>query len=311
MTTPAYGFAAQLGVDTVSPVTKRFDFDSENLVLSEDFKDTNGLRGTRARSVERIRQGNRHVGGSIKFMPTAAELALLLPWITGGVPSGGPAVTYPLAEALSSRFVAVDRVQKVFTINGCVVDRCTIDGRQGEPLEVTLDVVGIDETIGAAGSFPVLALDETNSPFMFSDLVLSINAASTQAKSVQIVLDNSIDKDRFFNVQTATALIAMDRHVTLNTSLPYGDSSALYGLGPTGSAVTATFSNGGAVFTVTFPKVDVPPTFPGYRREAGGDACDGGICLEERCQPGMHPHVEPRAVRARCCFRARNKSASL
>lgn len=285
-TTPAYGFQTAIGIDTANPVTKRFDFQSENLILSEDFKDTNGLRGTRSRAGERIVAGIRHVAGQITLQPNSLELANLLQWIMGGTPTGTPAVTYPLADALQTRFVTVDRVAKVFTYNGCVVDKCHIKGSQGEPLVITLDVCGLDETIAAAGSFPVIALDTTTQPFMFFELAITIGGVTYQAKDVDITIDNAIDKDRFFNSLTATALIAMDRHITVSFSLPYGDATTVYGLGAAGTAVVATFTNGGAVLTLTMGRVAFPRHSPSVagRQEVmlpfSGTAYKNGSTLE-------------------------------
>lgn len=280
---PIYGFQAQLGIDTASTVTKRFDFQSESLACDEEFIDTNGLRGTRAHAVERLRQGNRRVGGQIRLQPTAVELANILEWILGGTKSG---TTYPLADALTDRYVVVDRGSKVFSYNGVVVDKCTIRGAQGEPLDVTLDVVGKDETVGNSGTFPSLTLDTTTGPFIFTDLAFSINATTVQAKEVEIVIDNKVDKDRFFNSQTATALYAMDRVITLKTSLPYGDANALYNTGVGGVATTATFTNGATSLLFDFAKVAFPrksPTVPG-REEVmlplEGTAYKSGTTLE-------------------------------
>jgi hypothetical protein len=262
---PVYPFATQLGIDTAATVTKRFDFQAADVVLAEDFVDTNGLRGTRARAVERLRQGNRRVGGPLRLQPTAVEMANLLAWIMGGSPTGSPTVTYPLADTLADRYVVIDRGSKVFSYNGCRVNRATFRGAQGQPLDLTLDVVGIDETLGNSGTFPALTLDVTTVPFMFTDLVFVLNAVTVQALEVEITIDNAIDTNRFFNSQIATALIATDRHVTLNTRLSYGDQSALYGTGVGGVAATATFTAGGQVLTFTFAKVAFPRHSPPTR----------------------------------------------
>lgn len=262
-----HGWSGKLGVHANNPVELRFDFQSESLAVNEAFIDTNGLRGTRSRSIERVRQGNRRIGGQIRMQPTAVELAALLPWILGANASGN---TYALADTLQSRYVTVDRSIKVSTYNGVVVDRATFRAGQGEPLDLTLDVCGLDETIGNSGTFPDLSLDLTTQPFVFTDLALVINATTVNAKSIELVIDNAIDKERFFNSQTAVSLPPMDRHVYLNTQLPYGDASALYGTGAGGVACTATFTNGGTSLLFSLVKVAFPrrsPTFVAGRQE--------------------------------------------
>jgi hypothetical protein len=289
MTAPVYGYQAQLGIDTANPVTVRYDFQTENLALDEHFVDTNGLRGTRARSIERIRAGNRYVHGQLHMQPTAVELAGLLPWILYGAPSGSGTVTYPLADAMpTARYIAVDLGESVNTYNGCQVDRCTIRGSQGQPMDFMIDVVGIDETVGANGTFPALSLDTTTGPFMFTDLVLSVNSTTYIAKDFELIIDNAIDKERFYNSQTLTAAIAMDRHITLQTHLPAGIAEAVYGVGPGGMPVVATFTGGGtSVLTLTFVKVAFPrksPTYVAGRNEEllpmMGTAYKSGATLE-------------------------------
>ncbi len=240
---PSYGYATQIGIGTTSTVDHRLDFQSESLAVAEDFVDTNGLRGTRSHSVERVRAGIRHIGGSISLQPTALELSHLLPWILGTDASG---TTFALAETCQARYVSVDRVAKVFTYDNCRVNRATFRASQGSPLSVDLDVIGVDEAIANAASFPSLSIDLTTGPYMFHDCVLNIAGTGYSAKEVTIVIDNGLDSDRFFNSQTlSTAFNAKDRHISVSTSLPYGDAAAVYGSGAAGVAVNATFTNGG------------------------------------------------------------------
>jgi hypothetical protein len=257
-------FQGQLGIDTNATVTLRQDYVHEDVKVQEEFKDTNGLRGTREHDITRVRAGNRRIGGPITMEPTAVEWAALLPWILGGTPSG---TTYPLADsAPTGRYVVVDRGAKVFSYNGCQVDRATIRGSEGNALEVTLDVVGIDESVGNSGTFPSLSLDTTTGPFMFTDSsgAVSINSATTNIKNIEIVIDNQIDKGRFYNSQTLVTVQPMDRHITVAFDVPYGDSSALYNTGAGGVAVTATFTNGTVSIAFSFVKVTFPRESPTY-----------------------------------------------
>lgn len=256
-----FGWAGQLGVSASNPVDARFDFQSESLALDENFVDTNGLRGTRARAIERLRQGNRAVSGQIRLQPTAVELAALLPWILGANASG---TTFALADTLQTRYVSVDRSLKVFTYDTVAVDRATFRASQGEPLELTLDVVGKDETIGNSGTFPSLSIDITTGPFIFTDLVFVISGTTVNARSIELVIDNRIDRNRYFNSQTLVTAQPMDRMITLTTQLPYGDHSALYGTGVAGVATTATFTNGATSLLFSMVKVAFPRKSPNY-----------------------------------------------
>jgi hypothetical protein len=153
-----WGYVSQLGIGTTSTVDQRLDYLSESLACQEEFPDTGGLRGTRSHAVERVRAGIRRVAGTITLQPTAVELSYLLPWILGANASG---TTYALADALQSRYVSVDRGAKVFLYDAVWVDSATFRATQGSPLSVTLNLVGSDETVNNAGTFPSLTLDTT------------------------------------------------------------------------------------------------------------------------------------------------------
>lgn len=262
---PIYGFQGQLLINSV-----RYDFLSESLACREDFVDTSGLRGSRSHVIERVRAGIRRVAGQITMQPTAVELATLLPWIHGAAASG---TSYPLGDSLASFAYTIELARddgtdgKVFTYTYCRVNRATFRASQGAPLTVTLDVVGSDETVGNAGGRGAGTIDTTTGPFMFHDLALSIASTSYSAKEVEVVIDNHIDTERFFNSQTLSATTnAFDRSITLRTSLPYGDAEAVYATGSSGVAVVATYTNGAVSLAQTFVKVAFPrrsPTMPG------------------------------------------------
>lgn len=267
---PTYGWQSQLGIDTVNPITQRFDFDDEELVLDEEFVDENGLRGTLARSGERVQQGIRRVHGTIRMQPTAQELTLLLPWILWGTPSGSGTVTYPLADWSASntnisRYVTIDRGSKVFTMNGVVVNKATFHAAQNEPLNVDLELVGIDETPASGGTFPSLNLDVTKQPLNFWGLGITVGGTTVMCPSFQLTIDHALDTERFFNNQTVTALPSTDRHVTIAHDLPFGDYSAEYGLGVGGATEVLTFSNGVSTLTMTLNCVKYPRKSPRVR----------------------------------------------
>lgn len=259
-----WGYVGQLGISASNPVDARFDFLNESLACSEEFPDTGGLRGTRSHVVERVRQGIRRVGGGITMQPTAVEWAALLPWIQGANASG---TTYALADALQSRYVTVDRGAKVFTYSACFVDSATIRASQGQPLQLSLNLVGSDETVANSGTFPALTLDTTTNAFMFHDCVISIGGVSYSSRNFEMTINNHVDRERFFNSQVlSTATQAMDRNISVGFSLPYGDATAAYATGASGVAVTATFTNGAVSLAFSLVKVCFPrrsPTWPG------------------------------------------------
>lgn len=256
MTVPAYGSACQLGIDTVSTVTKRFDFIGESLALKETFTTADGLRGTRTRSISRVRAGNRVVAGQLTLQPNTAEMVLLLPWILGGTASG---TSYPLAETVPSRYVVVDRVTKVVSYTTVRVNKALFRGQEGKPLELILDLIGCDESVGNAATFPSLTVDMATPPWMFSDMVLSVNSNPYSCKSFELTVDNMLDSGRFFNSQTLnTNFNAKDRKISVRTSLPYADAVAAYNVGAGGCPTVATFTNGVDILTLTMAHVAYP-----------------------------------------------------
>jgi hypothetical protein len=263
-----YGMQTKLGIDTVNPVTARFDFVSESLVKDEGIINANGLRGTLSHHVNRVRKGIQPITGTIGMNPTAAEWALLMPWVTDGTPTGSPVVTYPLGDTATTRFVTIDRLSKVFTYASVGVDVLRVQGRRNEPITAELDLVATTETVANAGTFPAINIIEGTHPFVFHDLVLSVNAVTVRPSEMTFTLNKMIDKDRFLNSQTLVTVQSQDREVMLNTKLPYGDYFALYDAGAPdgGVAAVATFTYAGTVMTFTFPAIVFPaksPQIPG------------------------------------------------
>lgn len=261
----AIGTLGKLGIGAASPVTYALDFQSEGIVKRQESVNGNGVRGTRSHTVERTRAGLQRIGGPLSLQPNSADIHQLLPWVLGtnGTVVSGTNKQYILAEGVQSRYVTVDRHAKVFTYATTGVDRCTIRGDQGALVGFDLDLIAATESVGNAGTFPAIYTDVTTNPFILSDLTLSVNSTSVTAKGFEVSISNDIDRDRFFNSNTLTALVARDREVTFKTRLPYGDFTALYDLGAaTGIAVTATLTNGTSVMVVTMPKVVFPPMSP-------------------------------------------------
>lgn len=261
----AAGMLTKLGIDSANPVTKRFDFVRESLACREEFIDGNGLRGTLSHSIERVRQGRRRITGQLIMQPNAVEMALLLPWILGTAGAGSPTVTYALSDSTLTRYVAIDRnAGNLFTYDTVAVNRAVFRSAEGQPLEVELDLIGKDETV--SGSFPAISIDTANGPFVFSDLVLTVNSATATPKSFELTIDNHIDPERFFNSLTLASAVKHDRTITFSTSLPWADFTALYNTGVGGVAASAVFTNSSAVLTMTIVKVALPresPTIPG------------------------------------------------
>lgn len=237
----------------------RYDFHSNTLSRKDEYIDTNGLRGTRARSVERNLDNIYRVNGQVRMFPTPTELRTLLPLCNGTAETGAGPYTYPLAETITGYTHVVDKVGKVFTYAGVLVSKYRIHGAQGnEAIGLDLDLLGTTESEGAAGSFASTAIDIATKPWYYAQSALTIAGSSFTPQNWSISVDHHIDADRFFNSQTlSTGTNAMDRTIDFECVLPYGDSVAAYltHSAATGVAVIVTLTNGVYILTLSMVKV--------------------------------------------------------
>ena len=259
------GFQSRLGIDTATPVTKGYDFsDTCELALSGENVDASGIRGLRERQSERVRQGLLRIAGAIAFTPSLADLegaAGLMQWILGGTPSSG---SYPISDSLSPRYVTIDKVTKVCTYPGVIVNKATLQSSEGTPLKLTLDLIGTTETVDAAGTFPSGSSISYNldPPLMHFDAVLTMLGSSRQVKSFTLTLDNMIDA-KFYNSQSATALQTKDRKITLDCQVPYtAENADLYNQGVAGASATLAVSYASSTLQFTLGALQVPPQGP-------------------------------------------------
>ena len=260
------GVLGKLGIGSANPVTQRLNYVSEDFTRKDEVIDGNGIRGTRSGDIELVMDGIQRVNGPVNLIPTALEFSYLLEWILGGTPTGSGTVTYPLADTIPTRFVTVDRREKVFTYAGVGVNTATFRASRGTPLSVELGLIGQTETPANSGTFPAIELDVSTKPFVFHNLVLSVEATTVSCAEFMLSVNNMIDADRYFNSQTLTAVNALDREIRFGTSLPYGDYEAIraaMNAGAGGMSVAATFAVGNTALVFTLPAVAVPMRAPG------------------------------------------------
>lgn len=252
------GMLGRLGIGAASPVDKRLEFVTEALILDESVFDGSGIRGSRSHDIARQRLSLQRVFGPIRLQPNAVELSYILEWILGGSPTGSGTVTYPLANTLPTKYVTIDRGSYVYTIDGAAIDSATFRGSPGEPLTVDLNILGKSVTPASAGTFPAISFNDANGPFMHHDLVATINSSAASIAEIQIMINNYLDRDRFFNSRTLVSAVARDRQITGNIVIPHEAVTTFYGAGGSGVAVVGTWTNGGAVLTMTMPKFLYP-----------------------------------------------------
>lgn len=253
------GYASAIAIDAGSTPTLCYEFMSESMQKRTSIIDGSGLRGSRSHRSERTRFGNSTVGGTLTFEPSPEELALLLPWIMGAAGSG---TTYALAETLPTRNITIDKVAKVMKYTNCVVNRATFSGSEGQPMMLTVDVVGVDETIGNAGSFAATTYTNT-APFMFTDSVATLVAGARNVKTWSVVIDNALDV-LWYNSVNATDITPRDRIISFSCQNPYTSAETdLYNqtlLGTSNSTLVLAFANYSLTFT--FATLQFPSMSP-------------------------------------------------
>lgn len=249
------GYANRLGYSATGAgtATAEFEFlEGTSLGLSENFIDTNGIRGTRSHGSERVRRGTRRVDGNILMAPTPVELATLLPLIFGGTPSG---TSYPLGESLTLFDLYGVRDGTVYTYDECAVESATFSATEGGPMQLSMQVVGKDET--AAGSMGSVSVDLTTQPFVLHDAAVSVASSSREVSAFELTIQNVLEV-KFRNSATPTQIKATDRIVTLSLPISLGTDGALYGSAVGGVAATITLTNGAVSLAFSMTKVQAP-----------------------------------------------------
>ena len=264
MGTPAIGARAKMAIDAALPFDGSsipLEFVNENVRMVQRHVQSEGIRGTRSRSKERVRIGQEQITGTITLHPSPTELAALLPYIMG---AAGVSGVYDLGESLTAFQLMIDRVTKVFTYAGCKVGRAVFSGSQGQPLELRLDVEGQTETVSAAGGFPAITPD-TDTMFILSDatLELAADASAVQFRQFELTIDNVLDADRYMNSVTRAEIAATDRVITLSLGMMYtADEVDLYDQSIAGGSGTLTFTNGNQSIEFDFPNLKAEAESP-------------------------------------------------
>lgn len=251
-------YDVMVGIDTANPTTAAFEVLSCTLKSEESHHDPSGLRGIRDHQSERVRGGLISNRGIIEMEPSPEEWALLLPWIMGA-PAVGTA--YALADTLSSRYVQVDRVAKVYTYDEVYVNSATIRGSEGQAVSLSMELVGKTETEGNAGTFPAISPLLTP-PFMFQEGVLTLLSSARAFSDFTLTINNALDV-RYMNSRTATRIRPSDRIVTFDCTVPNDTTNSdLYGQAVAGAAATLVFSppapHTGYSMTFTFGRLQFP-----------------------------------------------------
>ena len=266
MTTGADGWDSNLLIEAALPFTSGatpLRYKAESLAKASTILNDTGMDGSRSQHSELSRFGQSTVSGQITldWSPTCG--VVLLPLILGGNASG---TTFPLADTLPAWQYQIDRATKVFTYTDVVVNKGTWKGTSGGPLELILDLLGVDENVGDAGSGQAYTVP-LDPPYVFSDLTISVAGTSRSIFDVELTVDNKLAA-RYANSNTPTRISPADkRDVMITFTTPFGSTEVdMYNAALGGIAVTLVATNGNYSTTWTMAKVQFPamtPVVPG------------------------------------------------
>jgi len=214
-----------------------------------------GLRGSRSHLDTDQRFGPKRVSGTIEMEPSAAELATIMNYAFGN--SG------VVSDALLTADILVDKVAPavangtgVFAYNACKIDRCVIAATQGQPLRLTLDVVGTTE----AGNQTAINAPNSAGYYIHSDVTLTLQNAAREVQGFTLTIDNRIDKERFMNATTLRTLVEQDRVVDLQAIIPWTDATQdLYDQALAGAGGVLALNDGTTAHNFIFGVLQVPP----------------------------------------------------
>lgn len=245
-------------LDDVDANSTHVDIVSETLTAEHSLTESEGVRGTRSRTEERVRRGLVNVGGNLTTHPSPTELDVLLYPIMGTAKTTSN--VFALAETIPEFDFMVDKVAKVYDFQDLKVNSATFSGSPGQPLELALDLVGKTMTEGNAGTFPAVTPD-TDSMYVFTDSAFTYNSTEYEINDFNLTIDNLVETRFGSGSVTATSIDATDRRVTLTVTSPFTSSeTALYTFssvaGADGSLV---LTNGSQVLTFAFANMKLAP----------------------------------------------------
>jgi hypothetical protein len=247
----------------------RLDFKDFSPGVRREILDMNGTRGKYDKDTERNRENRVRVNPRYSGEPTALDWAGILPWVLGAAPSG---TSYPLGDAARTKFVRFDPSQgKRWQLDDVAVDSATIRSGSGQGVSVELELIGKTYS-NPVGAFPAGNLDVSTQPFIFSDCVLTWNGVARQVKELSVRVANNIDRERFLNSLTLTALNKLHREITWSVQVPSGDYDDLWesGIDADGASLSAVFTNGAVSLSLVSTSVRLQPASPDHPFQAEG-----------------------------------------
>lgn len=235
---------------TFDTSSERWEFKSESIKKKLTILNAGGIRGTRSNPKEATAAGPYEVGGNLSLNNVSPYLLdFWLPRILGANESTD---TFAVAETLQAFGMLFNRVGEEFEYTDCYVNKATFRGRQGELVELELEIWGVTEVPGTAIPSVAIDISAASAPYTFCQGVLTLGGTAYTMMDFEVIIDNMLER-RFGNSCTATSITPKDRMVYVNCTVPFTsvEDAALYdfahagiagSIALTGSAISTTFT---------------------------------------------------------------------
>ncbi len=218
------GCLTKLWIGSSTSAAVLLDIIDESLRSVATFVDGNGLKGTRSRYIQQVREGEKPAGGSISLYPRPVDLTTLLPLMTGGTIASN---TITFGDTLPSTNIykmLSPTSTNSFTYATAEIARWTLSCARGGMLRLDMDWIAKTEASSTSVGMPTVGLDVTTFPLMFHDTVLTLGASTYSPTGFSLTCDNGL-LARFETSRTATDIYASDLNVFLSHNIPKSDIS--------------------------------------------------------------------------------------
>jgi hypothetical protein len=207
------------------------------------------------------------VSGPVSFNVRPADARWFLPLILGTAFATN--VIKAGAQCPFFRVGHLDSIQNImYTYIDCSVAKATFSSSDaaGGLLQLALDIIACQSTQGVGSGWPTMSL-QSQQPLAHSSSTLTLNGQATRIKDAQVVIDNQLITDGFFNSRYRGDNPSDGQLIQLTHTSPWDSASDQALTNLTGSvSATLVYSAPTMSITFDFPALRAIPAEP----EVGG-----------------------------------------
>jgi len=247
--TVVVGHATRFGAGDANTSDTEYEFLSCDLGADGSHRSPEGMRGNRSLREQSVVDGTEDVSGTVVIEPRPDDLADWLPRIVGA--------NAAVAATLPTFVCNVTRVAETNLYLGCKVARAVFTASSTQNLQLSMDIVGLTE---GSQAFPDIAASlSVLQPYVLHQAVITLGANTLNADNLEIVIDNQVLTDRYYNSQTRVEIPEGSRLVTLSFDNPFNSTDiAWYDIARAGAAGSVVFTNGNYSCNFTFSNLKMP-----------------------------------------------------